>query len=351
MPVRDVQSVLPASRRVLLRAIGLGAAACLAPRPGLSSDAPLALTVQIGWIANVEYATQWIGIEKGLFARRGLSVKVSPGGPDAPDPLVMVAAGDAQIGFASWLPFLDAVARGNDYVLVAAQFQSSPLGVISLKGHPLLSAHDLLGQRILAQGANEKTSIEATLAMAGLPRDEWTMVPAGFSPEPLLSGVAAGYTGFATNQVLTLEGMGLKRDHDFFFRSFDQLGLRSYAGLVFCSSSFLRANRPVVVGYIAALIEAERLNEQDPAYAAHLAVDTYGADYGLDLAQQTRQNEVQIPYIHPGLKPGFPVYAMDRDAMQSHMYAAARAAGRSTLPPIDRIADFSVARDAQTARG
>ncbi|MCX5495522.1 ABC transporter substrate-binding protein [Kaistia dalseonensis] len=337
-------------RRSLLKSLAVGAMA--APiLPSLFSSAASAaelvkLKVQLGWVSNVEHAAHWIALDKGLFTAAGLDVTVSPGGPNAPDPLVVVAAGDAQIGYTSWLPFLDAVAQGNDYVLTATLFQSSPLGIISLKKKPILTPKDILGSKILAQGPNEKTSIEATLALAGLKTDDWTMVPAGFSPEPLVAGEGDGYTAFATNQTITLEKMGLKRDEDFFFRSFDELGFKSYAGLPFVTRQFLAENRPAIVAYIRALIAASKLNEADPAYAAKLAVDTYGADLGLDLAQQTRQNELQIPIIHPGMKPDFKLLSMDRDLMAGDMMAAARATGRTNLPDIDKIVDFSVVTEA-----
>lgn len=340
------------TRRSLLQSLGpiaLGAPFLAGGLCGTSHATGLTpLKVQIGWIPNVENCAHWIGIEQGLFRQARLDVSVSPGGPNAPDPLVMVAAGDAQVGYTSWLPFLDAVAKGNDYVLFAAGYQSSPLGIISLKKRPILTPKDILGCRILVQGANERTSIQATLSLAGLKPDDWTMVPAGFSPEPLLSNDADGYTAFAMNQTITLEAMGLKQDQDFFFRSFYDLGFKTYAALGFCARPYLDANRALVVRYVKALVSAYKENEKDPAYAARLAVDKYGADYGLDLAQQTRENQLQIPIIHPGMRPGFKFLAMNRSMMASDMIAAARAAGRTRVPDADRIVDFSIAEEAQS---
>ncbi len=81
-----------------------------------------------------------------------------PGGPNAPKPLVTLAAGKIDIGYGGWLPFLDAVARGNDFVLIAATFSVSPLGILSLAGNPIKKASDIVGKKILAQGAKERLS-------------------------------------------------------------------------------------------------------------------------------------------------------------------------------------------------
>ncbi|EUB99381.1 hypothetical protein PMI07_005662 [Rhizobium sp. CF080] len=311
----------------------------------LAQDAPK-VKVQLGWIGNVQYGEQYIALEDGLFKKHGIDVTISAGGPNAPSALTSVAAGDADIGYTGWLPFLDAVAKGNDYVLIAAQMQTSPLGIISLKDKPILKPEDIVGAKILAQGPNEKTAIEATLSLAGLPKDKWTQVPAGFSPEPLLSKAGDGYTGFGTNQAITLEQMGMVRDKDFFFKSFDDLGFKGYAGIAFTSRKYLNEHRDRVVAYLEGVIEAWQKNEKDFSYAPKLIVQKYGADYGLDIKQQTRQNEVQAPYYRPGGDPNYPIYSIKLDYIAGPMMDAARATGRTNLPDASKIAAPDVALEA-----
>lgn len=313
----------------------IAAALVAAAGPSLAQDGSDDLTdlrVQLGWIANVQYGDHWIAMENGLFEERGLDVEISPGGPNAPNALTSVAAGEADIGYTGWLPFLDAVQRDNDFVIIGAAMQVSPLGILSLAAHPILVPEDIQGARILAQGPNERTAIEATLSLAGLPTDDWTMVPGGFSPEPLLAGDGEGYTAFATNQAITLEEMGLTQGQDFHFTSFEDLGLASYAGIAFTSRSFLESNRDAVVAYLEALIEAWNISEEDPSYAAQLVVEKYGRDYGLELDQQIRQNEVQAQFWRPGGDPDYPVYILDPEKVAGPMMEAARASGRSDLP-------------------
>ena len=81
---------------------------------------------------------------------------------------------------------------------------------------------------------------------------------------------------------------------------------------------------------------------KDPAVAAKLAVNKYGADLGLDLKQQTRQNELQYEMLKNPDKPGAPLLTLDRDTIAGPMYAAAKASGRDKLPEVDKLCDFSV---------
>jgi ABC-type nitrate/sulfonate/bicarbonate transport system substrate-binding protein len=320
--------------------------ATVATAAGLAAPAVRAqakpVNVAIGWINNVEYAGVWLGIEKGFFKAEGLDVKTLPGGPNAPPPPVTVASGKAEIGYGNWLPYLDALNRGNDFVLVAGTFPVSPLGILSLPGKPILKAADIVGKKILAQGPNERTAIDATLALNNLPK-QWEFVPAGFSPEPLLAKAGDGYTAFGTNQAVTLEvKMNMVRGKDFFFTSFDSMGYRYYTNLVFVKRDWLAANRPIVLGYLKGLTRGWMENAKDPAVAAKLCVTKYGADLGLDLKQQTRQNELQIGMLKNPDKPNLPLLVLDKDTLAGPMYAAAKASGRDKLPEIDKLCDFSL---------
>lgn len=335
---------MPAHRRSVLT--GLALAGLAAPRlsRGALAQGVTKTRLQLGWIPNVQYAGEWVALDRGLFRRHGVDLEWYPGGPNAPAAPIVLAAGRADLGYVSWFPFLDAVGRGNDFVMIAAVFPKSPLGVISLPRRPIRAPRDLVDARILAQGAPEKTAVDATLAIAGLPV-RWTQVPAGFSPEPLLSGQGDGYTAFSTNQVIVLEKMGLVRDKDFHFTSFDDLGFRTYGAAIATPRAYLERNRPVVVGYLRGLIQGMLESERDPAVAARLAVQRYGVDFGLDLPQQVRQSELQVPLTRYD-DAGRPLLSLDRDLMAGVMYAGARAAGRTNLPDVDRIADFSVVAEA-----
>jgi ABC-type nitrate/sulfonate/bicarbonate transport system substrate-binding protein len=330
-------------RRHFLQGTAIGAANGLAAPAVRAQGKPV--RVAMGWINNVEYGGIWIGLENGYFKEEGLDLKTLPGGPNAPPPPVTVASGGAEIGYGNWLPFLDAVNRGNDFVLLAGTFPISPLGILSLPGKPILKAADIVGKKILAQGPNERTAIDATLALNNLPKT-WEFVPAGFSPEPLLAKAGDGYTAFGTNQAVTLEvKMNMVRGKDFFFTSFDSMGYRYYTNLVFVKRDYLAANRPIVLGYLRGLTRGWIENGKDPSVAAKLAVNKYGADLGLDLKQQTRQNELQIGMLKNPDKPDLPLLTLDRDALTGPMYAAAKASGRENLPDVDKLVDFSVMQE------
>jgi ABC-type nitrate/sulfonate/bicarbonate transport system substrate-binding protein len=297
-----------------------------------------AVRVALGWINNVEYAGVWMALENGFFKEEGLEVKTLPGGPNAPPPPVTVASGGAEFGYGVWLPYLDAIGRGNDFVLVGGTFPVSPLGILSLAAKPILKAADIVGKRILVQGPNERTAIDATLALNNLPKT--------WEPVPLLAKAGDGYTAYGTNQAVTLEvKMSMVRGKDFFFTSFDSMGFKFYTNLVFVQRAYLQSDRPTVLKFMRALTRGWIENGKDPAVAAKLCVTKYGADLGLDLKQQTRQNELQYAMLKNPAKPDLPLLTLDRDTIAGPMYAAAKASGRDKLPEVDKLCDFSVMQE------
>ena len=302
-------------------------------------------TVALTWITNVEYAGLWIAIDKGYFKDEGLDVKYVPGGPNAPAPLVTVAAAKAEIGYANWFPFLDAVTKGNDFVLIGHTFPVSPLGILSLAAKPIRKPADIVGTKMLAQGPTERAGIEAVLALNKLPKTV-TFVPAGFSPEPLLSKQGDGYTAFVTNQAISLETMGMVRDKDFFFASFDEMGFHTYASGLFTTREMLTKDRPRVVAFMRALARGWIDNEKDPKLAPKLVLEKYGVDLGLNPKQQARQNEIQVALTHNPKAPSRRILELDPETLGGAMYDAARATGRTMLPPVNQIADFTVMEEA-----
>ena len=335
-------------RRAIVSVLGAALFAAIAGPLAVSqtAEAQGMKTVRVGmsWIPNVEYGGVWLALEKGYFAEEGLDIKYFPGGPNAPKPLVTLAAGKIDIGYGGWLPLLDAVSRGNDFVLVAATFSVSPLGILSLGDNPITKPSDIVGKKILAQGAKERKAISATLKLNNLP-DEWQHVPAGYSPEPLLNKQGDGYTAFGTNQAVALELKGLKRGKDFHFVSFADLGYRSYGTNIFTTRAYLESNRETVVKFLRAVTRGWIDNARDPSVAAGLAVKKYGADLGLNPKQQLRQNQIQIEMMKDPKNPAQKMLVIDPATISGPLYAAAKASGRKNLPPVSKLADASLMKE------
>lgn len=301
------------------------------------------ISTGFGWVANVEQANLWVALNNGLFADEGIDAGYLAGGPGLPNSLINLAAEQIEVAGADWGPVASAIDKGNDYVVLGFGFPVSPSAFLSLAANPIRTPADLVGKRLLMQSPTNTTIVDSILSDAGLPLD-YQMVPTGFSPEPLLAGDGDAFLCFATNQPITLEQMGMQADKDFVVTLLDDLGYKVPAASLTVQRSFLEANRPALVGYLRALIRAYKANAADPTLAAKLVVENYGVDLGLDLAQQSRQNELQIPLM--ALPGSDQPYMIDIEASRGPLLAAAQAAGVENELDLDAIIDLSLLKEA-----
>ncbi len=302
--------------------------------------------MSLGWIPDVEYADLWVALERRYIAEAGVKFTYLPGGPNAPQPVLEISAGEADFGDSDWLPFCDAIAQGNDFVILASLFPVTPVGLISLPSRPVHSAADLPGKRFLVQGPNERAMLQALFRINGL-KEDYSMVPVGFSPEPLMQGAGDAYFCFVTNQPQSLARMGLRQGTDFIVTRLYDLGYRVCTSLLAIERKTLQRRRGEMVRFLSALLRGHAANTADPAYGARLAVDRFGADLGLDLEQQTTLNRLQLALeTEPGSKIPF---WFSEATFAGPMYEVTRMSGRPPLPPPARLRDMSLLEEAYHA--
>jgi ABC-type nitrate/sulfonate/bicarbonate transport system substrate-binding protein len=332
-------------RRRFLRLMAMAAGAAFLSA-GCRRHRSHALTMSLSWIPDVEYADLWVALERHYVADAGIRFNYLPGGPNAPQPVLEISAGEADFGDSDWLPFCDAIGQGNDFVILASLFPVCPVGLISLPAHPVRTPADLVGKRFLVQGPNERAMLQALFRINGL-EENYTAVPVGFSAEPLLEGAGDAYFCFVTNQPQALAHMGLRPGADFYVTRLYDLGYRVCASLLTIERKTLNDRRSEIVRFLGALLRGHAVNAADPAYGARLAVDRYGADLGLNLEQQTTLNRLQIALeTEPGAEIPF---WFSEEAFAGPMYSVARVSGRPPLPPPAQLRDMSPLEEAYHA--
>lgn len=296
------------------------------------------IRVSLGWITNVEWAGFWLADSEGYFADEGLDIEWIGGGPNAPTTMATVAAGDADIAMTPTTgTWLSSFADGNDWTAIGTVYQDSPSALVSLASDPVESAEDLVGATVLGQEGTQ-VQYDAIFQRAGLEPD-YTFVPVGFDIAPLVDGQGISYTAYSTNQPIMLEEQYGMDPDDYVVTMFSDLGLPLYGNVIYGDSEYVSANGDALEGFLRASLRGWEENAADPAVAAELSVNEYGADLGLDLAQQTRENELQQPLVEgDGTDP---MFWMDTEWMTDEMYPGLIAAGYTDLPDPADFVDMS----------
>ncbi|GAA1802190.1 ABC transporter substrate-binding protein [Nesterenkonia flava] len=254
------------------------------------------LDVSLGWIMNVEWAGFYIAEQNGYYAEECLDINWIQGGPNAASTMQNVSSGQAHIGVEPSMPnWLQDVVNGEDFVAIGSMFYDTPGAILSLAENPMESAEDLQGATILGQEGT-RPMLDGVFGAAGMEPD-YNFVSAGYDADPLVNGDGDALTVYATNQPIMLEQQYGMTEDDYVVTTYADLGLPQYGCLIYANGDTLEEMSEEMEGFLRASARGWLENEEDPEVAANLAVDVYGADLDLDLEQQIRENEIQIPFV------------------------------------------------------
>jgi ABC-type nitrate/sulfonate/bicarbonate transport system substrate-binding protein len=348
----------PHSRRGFLKAVAAGslmvgagslAEACgtgsTAGRSGPAGSKTTRFKVALGWVTNIEFAGFWLAAERGYYRDEGLDVQFRGGGTNAPLPHVQVASG--AVDFAvdpNMRQVLEVIGQGNDLVLLGAQFQTDPNGLLSLSKRPVTEPSDLPGLRILSQQGTQPL-LQGLYKANGL-KPDFTFIPTGFDPGALVQRKGDAYNCFVTNQPITLETQfGLRRGAGYEVVTFGALGCPAYANVISCKRSLVEHHRDAVVKFMRASARGWQDNLAGPDAAVQLVMRKYGVDLGLGEKQQLRENELQTPLTENELTRSKGMLRIDAEVMRSRMYPWLKLAGATHLPDAGKVVDGSVLDD------
>ena len=292
---------------------------------------------QFDWIKNDQFAGFFLGDSQGDYAAEGIKANFLEGG-DVASTEAVIAGGGAQIGVSSFVTRLvDAINKNTPLVMVAAMFQRSPAGLMSLPSKPVRTPHDILGKRIGLQEGSQN-DIDTIMKLAGLPLNSYTVVPVGYDATPLFQGQVDAYYCYVTSQPIPYQLKGTP----FVTATMEQLGFREYAGLICTTQSYLKSNRAAVVGFVRATAKGWERAIANPSAGVDLTVTKYGKDLSLDRATETQVLQQQIPLMKSSLTDSKGLLRFDPALIAGPMYDAMRASGRTQLPPIGQVVDPTI---------
>lgn len=136
------------------------ALAVLAFLPGCRRSAELVRTqeglttvrMHLDWYPQTEYGGYYQALARGFYREAGLNVEIISGGPSV-GVKEAVALGRAEFGCTDGNEVIVAIARENPLpiVIVAAEMQRNPQGIMFHASHPVASFRDLAGRNLMAR--------------------------------------------------------------------------------------------------------------------------------------------------------------------------------------------------------
>ena len=246
----------------LRRAAG-GAFACLflwtaASQAALARDA---VTVQLKWRHQFQFAGYYAAQDKGYYRKAGLDVTLLEAQPEE-DPVAAVLDGRAQYGTSNSSLLLQR-AGGAPVVVLASIFQHSAAALIVRHG-PDGKRVPLAHARLMLAPGNEE--LRAYLLRQGIRLQDMTLLPHSYRLEDLIEGRVDAMSGYVTESAYQLERAGGRYD----VLTPRSAGIDFYGDILYTTEAELRDHPERARAMRAATLEGWRYAMAHPEEIADL---------------------------------------------------------------------------------
>ena len=257
-------------RKILLSAVTAGALLAGAA----SAEAADAVTIQLKWVTQAQFAGYYVAKDKGFYKEAGLDVTIKPGGPDIA-PEQVLAAGGADV-VVDWMPAALAVReKGVKLVNIAQTFQRAGLELTCLKSSGIKTPADFPGHTLGVWYFGNEYPFLAWMAKLNIPTEGGakgvTVVKQGFNVDPLIQKQAACISTMTYNEYWQVIDAGYKPEDLVVFKYSDE-GVATLEDGLYANGDKLK----------------------DPAFAEKLAKFVAASDKGWAWAVKTPDEAAKI---------------------------------------------------------
>jgi ABC-type nitrate/sulfonate/bicarbonate transport system substrate-binding protein len=251
-----------------------------------------AVAMQAAWVNDAEFIGYFVAIQNGYYKAQDVDMRYLPGGPDV-IPESSLLAGKAPIALTVPDTTIKAITtQGAKFKIIGAQFQKTPIGVVSLASKPVPNVKALEG-KILAVPPVNMAQVAGMLRINGIAKSAVRIVPYQFDPTPLIKGEIDATVDFVTDVPYTV-GLAGKKAISFLLYDY---GVTVYADTVTVTEEFLAANRALLVRWLRASRQGWAENFKDPAKYPQLLKDSWFSGTGRSTANDTYTNTCDKPLI------------------------------------------------------
>jgi len=223
-----------------------------------------AITLPMGYVADVQFSPIYMGLERGYFQEAGYDITLDYRWET--DGLRLVAAGTLPFTIASGDQVIQARSQGLPVVAIASWYRKFPVAIVSLADIPLDTPADLRGLRIGTPetfGASY-IGLRALLTAGGLTEQDIELQVIGYSQIPaLLAKTVDAVVVYANNTPSVLEEEGI---------AYHILYVADYAELVsnvlVTNETMIQEHPERVAAFVKAFLQSleEVLEDPDAAF-------------------------------------------------------------------------------------
>ena len=251
----------------------------LAALPAWAADA---VTLQLKWVTQAQFAGYYVAKDKGFYTEENLDVTIKPGGPDIA-PEQVIAGGGADV-IVTWMAAaLAAREKGVALVNIAQPFKKAGMQLVCPKDGPIKTEADFKGHTLGVWFFGNEYPFYAWMNKLGLPTeggaDGVTVLKQSFDVQPLIQKQADCISVMTYNEYWQLMDAGYKPE-DLTVFNYTAMGVDLLEDGLYALEDKLKdpAFEDKMVRFVRASMKGWKYATENPDEAADIVVENGGQD-------------------------------------------------------------------------
>lgn len=251
----------------------------LAAVPAWAADA---VTLQLKWVAQAQFAGYFVAKDKGFYQEENLDVTIKPGGPDIA-PEQVIAGGGADV-IVTWMAAaLAARDKGVNLVNIAQPFKKAGMQLVCPKDGPIKTEADFKGHTLGVWFFGNEYPFYAWMNKLGLSTeggaDGVTVLKQSFDVQPLIQKQADCISVMTYNEYWQLIDAGYKPE-DLTVFNYTAMGVDLLEDGLYVMEDKLAdaAFKEKMVRFVRASMKGWKYATENPDEAAEIVVENGGQD-------------------------------------------------------------------------
>ena len=251
----------------------------LAALPAWAADA---VTLQLKWVTQAQFAGYYVAKDKGFYTEENLDVTIKPGGPDIA-PEQVIAGGGADV-IVTWMAAaLAAREKGVALVNIAQPFKKAGMQLVCPKDGPIKTEADFKGHTLGVWFFGNEYPFYAWMNKLGIPteggKDGVTVLKQSFDVQPLIQKQADCISVMTYNEYWQLMDAGYKPE-DLTVFNYTAMGVDLLEDGLYALEDKLKdpAFEDKMVRFVRASMKGWKYATENPDEAADIVVENGGQD-------------------------------------------------------------------------
>ena len=274
----------------------MAAAAGAALLAGSSAAFAEAVTIQLKWVTQAQFAGYYVAEKQGFYKDAGLEVTIKPGGPDIAPPQVIMGGGADVV--VDWMPSaLASREKGVPLVNIAQPFKRSGMMLTCRKETGISKPEDFKGKTLGVWFSGNEYPFLSWMSQLGIATtggaDGVTVLKQGFNVDPLLQKQADCISTMTYNEYWQVIEAGVKPEDLVVFKYEDQ-GVATLEDGLYVLEDKLKD--PAFVATMAKFVKASMKGwdwaREHPDDAAKIVLDNDATGAQTEGHQKTMMQEI-----------------------------------------------------------